>query len=257
MNKYNKFLLFFALAGMIGCNKKESGETTTPPAVEYTLTVTFENKVNSTPVSSSVIYTTPNGEDYTISKFKYYISNVKFYDSITNKTYSDNGYYLVDAFDSASRSFSIKTNHNKFNRISFLLGVDSARNVSGAQTGALDPAKDMFWTWNSGYIMAKLEGNSSSSPIVNNKMEYHIGGFKTGENVTKNISISFPAGRLIAIKDNGRSEITIKADVNTWFKTPYTLLIANTPACTTPGALAVSISNNFAKMFTLSNTKNF
>ena len=47
-----------------------------------------------------------------------------------------------------------------YNSLSFLLGVDSMHNVSGAQTGALDPANDMFWTWNSGYVMAKMEGAS-------------------------------------------------------------------------------------------------
>jgi hypothetical protein len=49
--------------------------------------------------------------------------------------------------------------------IRFLLGVDSARNVSGIQTGALDPARGMFWTWNSGYVMAKIEGSSPSAHV--------------------------------------------------------------------------------------------
>ena len=47
-----------------------------------------------------------------------------------------------------------------YTELQFLLGVDSLHNVSGAQTDDLDPAKDMFWTWNSGYVMAKMEGNS-------------------------------------------------------------------------------------------------
>ncbi len=75
----------------------------------------------------------------------------------------------------------------------FLLGVDSLHNVSGAQTDALDPAKDMFWTWNTGYVMAKLEGNSPSSALVNNKYEFHVGGFSGKYNVLKKIlNLLFP-----------------------------------------------------------------
>ncbi|WP_316930094.1 MbnP family protein, partial [Hymenobacter sp. IS2118] len=34
-----------------------------------------------------------------------------------------------------------------YQSVSFTVGVDSARNVAGAQTGALDPNNGMFWTW--------------------------------------------------------------------------------------------------------------
>jgi len=37
----------------------------------------------------------------------------------------------------------------------------------------------MFWTWNSGYIFFKLEGNSPVSTQPNGKIEYHIGGFQS------------------------------------------------------------------------------
>ena len=45
------------------------------------------------------------------------------------------------------------------------LGVDSLRNVTGVQTGALDPAMDMYWTWNTGYVMAKLEAAAQQALI--------------------------------------------------------------------------------------------
>jgi hypothetical protein len=72
------------------------------------------------------------------------------------------------------------------------LGVDSIRNVSGIQTGALDPLKGMFWTWNSGYVMAKLEGSSESSNSAGNRFTYHIGGFRPGMNVLKTIDLIIP-----------------------------------------------------------------
>lgn len=88
-----------------------------------------------------------------------------------------NSYHLINEEGTASKSFSFFVMPTQYNSLSFLIGVDSLKNVSGAQTGGLDPLNGMFWTWNTGYIMFKMEGNSPSSSVVNNKIEYHIGGF--------------------------------------------------------------------------------
>jgi len=55
----------------------------------------------------------------------------------------------------------------------------------------------MFWTWNSGYIMAKLEGTSPVSSQPNNKFEYHIGGFREPVNVVSKVRVAFPLGQAI------------------------------------------------------------
>jgi hypothetical protein len=68
---------------------------------------------------------------------------------------SANKYFLVDFSDTTTTTLKLTILPYLYNRLSFVIGVDSARNVSGAQTGALDPANGMFWTWNTGYIMAK------------------------------------------------------------------------------------------------------
>ena len=144
----------------------------------------------------------------------------------------------------------------RYNRISFTIGVDSARNVSGAQTGALDPLNGMFWTWNSGYVMAKLEGKSSVSSLVNNKMEYHIGGFRGDSSVLRKPVLLFPYGKYLDISPGSKASMTITANVNAWFSNPHELKIANTPSCTTPGQMAVAISENYSKMFTVTTITN-
>ena len=128
-----------------------------------------------------------------------------------------------------------------------MVGVDSARNVSGAQTGALDPAKGMFWTWNTGYIMAKLEGNSPASPT--GIFEYHIGGFKQNESVIKKPVLLFPFGQILDLKPGKSSEMTVTANVNSWFYNPHDIKLNVNPVCTTPGILAQQIAENYSKMF--------
>ncbi|HYC28004.1 MAG TPA: MbnP family protein, partial [Chitinophagaceae bacterium] len=121
---------------------------------------------------------------------------------------------------------------------------------------ALDPAKAMFWTWNSGYIMAKLEGNSPLSSQPNNKFEYHIGGFSGADNVLKQVTLSFPLGQAVTLQPNRSSEMTITANANTWFVGPNPLQISTNAVCTTPGPLAKQISDNYAGMFTVTGIVN-
>lgn len=223
-----------------------------------TLKITLKNTVSGNPmVLNTQSYTNSHGEQYSISKFKYYLSNI----NVTGNqlTPVNAQYFLIDQADLATMSFSIDVPVNIYNTVNFLLGVDSTRNVSGAQTGALDPLNDMFWTWNSGYIMAKMEGNSPQSTVVNKKVEYHIGGFSGVNSVLKFIGFTIPAVPFgnIDIREGKTSEVFIEADFDKWWQGAFNLKIADNPAVTSPGALAKSISDNYESMFTITDIKNY
>lgn len=248
-----KNLLFFFAASLLLTSCKKSNTSNSG-----TVKLTFHNMVNASPmVLDATTYTTPFGEPYTIHKFKYYISNVRLGLSGLALTATEKeSYHLVDQRKPGSLSFSFEVAENSFTPLSFLLGVDSLRNVSGAQTGALDPLNDMFWIWNSGYIMAKMEGTSPRSNQVGNIIEYHIGGFSGANNVLKQISMIFPAGKQLVIKPGEISEIILEADFNKWWQLPNDLRIADLPVCTTPGALAKKVADNYNDMFTITNVVN-
>lgn len=220
-----------------------------------TLKITFINTVKGNPVGlGSTVHTNPFGETYTITKFKYYISNVTVNGAAV--TAEKESYHLIDESNAASLSFDFPVTVNSYNTLQFLLGVDSIKNVSGAQSGALDPLNDMFWTWNNGYVMAKMEGTSPQSTQVNNKVEYHIGGFSGIYSALKYISISLSNLQLINIRDGKTSEVVIEADFNKWWQTPNDLKISVTPVCNTPGALAKSVADNYSDMFSLRSVTN-
>lgn len=190
-------------------------------------------------------YQNITGDSITITKFKYYISNVSATDHRGRVTKLPAGYYLVDAADSSSQTILLQAPAASPASISFLVGVDSIRNVSGIQTGALDPLHGMFWTWNSGYIMAKLEGTSPHSTIAGQQFTYHIGGFKKDNNTARMITLQLPS------QQEALTEITITADINAWFKSRHQLSIAETPVCHSPGSLAMKIADNYSTMFSL------
>lgn len=223
-----------------------------------TLKITLKNTVKGNQmVLNTQSYTNAHGEQYSISKFKYYLSNINV--SGTQLNPANAQYFLIDQSAPASLSFSIEVPVSSYSEINFLLGVDSTRNVSGAQTGALDPLNDMFWTWNSGYIMAKMEGNSPQSTVVNNKVEYHIGGFEGVNSVLKFKGFVIPAVPFgsIDIREGKTSEVFIEADFDKWWQGSFNLKITDNPAVTHPGALAKSISDNYTSMFTIVDIKNY
>lgn len=216
--------------------------------VSSTVKISFINTVkNSRIVLNDSIYSNPFEEKYTISKLRYYVTNVSLHNAL-NAAGEKNSYHLIDESKEESQTFSFNLSPGTYNSLVFLLGVDSLHNVSGAQSDDLDPTKDMFWTWNSGYVMAKMEGNSPSSKLVNNKYEFHIGGYAGTYNVIKKIHLDFIDGAL-DIKDGKTVEIIVDADINTWWSDPNDIKIAEHANITSPGKFALAISDNYAKMF--------
>jgi len=205
----------------------------------------FHHKAGSEELVLGNSYITPLGEKIIVQRFRYYVSNISITDKQGKQTMLPIDYFLVDEADSLSKIIPLSLPNSDIRSIQFLLGVDSIRNVSGIQTGALDPMKGMFWTWNSGYIMAKLEGTSESSTIGGHYFTYHIGGFKGENNTLQTISLSLPESK------EPVQEIHITADINTWFKNKSDIKTAETPVCHMPGPLAKKIADNYSAMFSI------
>lgn len=217
------------------------------------LIIHFKAVVNGEPLVFKKDYINSFNESFSVEKFRFYVGKIRLIHSGSNSTTSFNqdDYFLVDFNDSSTTSIKISVEPDRYHQILFLLGVDSIHNVSGAQTGALDPLKGMFWTWNSGYVMLKLEGISSISNQPAHALTYHIGGYREPNNTAKNIMIPFASGSELEIKNGNPNELTIFADISKLFSGPHPIHIREIPTCTTPGPLAKSISENYVHMFTI------
>ena len=182
------------------------------------------------------------GENYTITKLKYYVSNVKFV--IHEKRTKTSNVYLIDA--SKKNIISTPVPSKNISGISFLLGIDSALNCSGAQNGALDPLNDMFWTWNNGYIFFKLEGKSELSQADLHRIEHHIGGYK-GSNKTMR-EIYLPINKAFL---KGKKNLVIQLDIDKYWNGINKLNIAESPVIAIPGLQAKNAAANFNGMFSI------
>ncbi len=216
-----------------------------------TLKITFVNTANGKPiVLRDSLYTNAFGETYSVSKLKYYIGNVLIPGS--GQLPENDAYHLINAAEE-NNSFEITLNAGDYKKIQFLLGVDSAHNCSGAQTGALDPMNDMFWTWSSGYVMFKLEGTSSASTADLNRIEHHIGGYKGANNVATLINLNFP--QALPIKENSVTELFIETNLDHYWKHNTEIRISETPMWMTMGGMAAKIASNFSGLFSVMKIK--
>lgn len=204
------------------------------------IVVRFENMANGREiVLGDSLFENAFGEKYTVSKLKYYVSNISF---MMNKIENyQRGVFLVDQNKKNITPLTIKS--GKILGISFTIGVDSALNCSGAQSGALDPLNDMFWTWSNGYVMFKLEGKSDASLADNNRIEQHIGGYK-GEFKTMR-RVFLPINEKYFLKNN---IITIQMNLDEYWNG---IKIAESPVIATSGALAKKAADNFVRMFSV------
>ncbi len=188
-------------------------------------------------------YSNAFNESFTVNRFKYYISSITIMDDKGKQFIVKHKYFLIDEADSNSKKISINTSLKNIAAIEFTIGVDSLHNVSGVQTGTLDPMHGMFWTWKSGYVFAKLEGQSDSSHAQGKYFGYHIGGFRTNENALRKIRLSIINYQL--------SIVNIKVDILKWFNAVYPIKINQTAFCHQPGALALQLADNYSNMFSI------
>lgn len=204
------------------------------------IAILFVNKAGAETLQPGNSYMNAWGETFTVYKFKYYIHNIRFADSAGQYVMVDKAHHLVDAADASSTAIRVNgLTGKRIVSIRFTLGVDSVLNTSGVQTGELDPLKGMFWTWNTGYIYAKLEGKSNMSAMPGNIFSYDVGGYKMGESALREVTLQ--------VTTDGN--ITIVADILKWFDSRNRITIATNAVCHEPGNLAMQLADNYRNMF--------
>lgn len=247
MKRNSGLVVVLVIASILGACKKE--DSNNAKGQTGTITLSFDHSVKSDPLVFGTTYTNDLGEDFTVGRFKYYVHDIRFVNNKNEVVELSEDYFLVDHEDAASRNIKLTVPVGTFNSIIYTLGVDSARNVSGAQTGALDPALGMFWTWSTGYVMAKLEGHSPVSTAGGQAFSLHVGGFKVPYVTIRQIQLPLQENMIVA-KDTSIA-VKINADINTWFSRVHSISIAANPACHSPGKLANDIADNYEGMFSI------
>ena len=222
----------------------------TEPVEKAKLNIRIEHFVGPQRLGlDSVEYKNALGQTFTVSRFRYYLSNV-ILKNTDGVAFESHDYFLVDEAEPDSKLITIKgIPVGNYSSISFIIGVDSLHNCSGAQSGALDPVNGMFWTWSTGYIFVKLEGHADASTSPGHIFEYHIGGYAAPNNCIRKVTLNFKK-KGIKIANDKTDELPLKANVLEILQKPMSIDFAKLSSVT-DFHNATTIANNYEDMFTI------
>jgi len=225
MKKIHALIVAVVFSFSVSCSDDDADSANGP------ITLEFDNVVGTANLQLNTVdnpYTNSQGEAFKITRLVYYVSSIKL-KKADGTIYVDpvspdgsEGYYLIDEHDGSSQRVTLQNvPSGDYTEVTFTVGVDAAQVNQGAQTGALDPAKGFFWSWNSGYIFLAIEGVSPSSSEPDNIFEYHVGSYKEDAaanqvNNIRTISLTFN-GDTAPVRAQHEPEVHVLFDVSKFF----------------------------------------
>lgn len=218
------------------------GCDTPQPAVSNQIALNLAMQFDGQPlVLADKQYQNANGDVFTVERFQFYLSNVKFKNSITRDSFAvPNSYHLVVRKENTHLfELPFEVPAGKYDMVEFAVGVDPKRNLSTDQVGDLDPSNNMAWDWNTGYKFVLLEGRlfpPSGSP---RGLVFHIGG---DENYR---IIRLPLSTTIDIRNRAQNNIAIDVEVSAMFNAPNVINL-NRQSTVMMGPIATQVANNYA-----------
>lgn len=195
----------------------------------------FSQNFNGTDVTvddfNTIAYTNVNGEELSLTKLQYSISDVRFYLANGDSVYVDGTYNLIDLENSSSLTYDLpsltefigsKEFKGKFTGVGFNYGFDATDNTSGAYTD-LNAAS---WGWpdmiGGGYHQMKMEGKFLDG--ANTEVSY---AFHNGSATKNNTGVAESNYRFIKLSNSnfdlkGNTKIEIKMNIANWYTSPNT-----------------------------------
>ena len=135
------------------------------------------------------VYLTENKDSISFSTLKMYFSDFRFREKLSGGITEIDTLIFYDLADSSTHVFFKNLEISNYDDVSFTLGLDSSKNVSGELENAYDPLLGMYWAWNTGYVNLKLAGKSSLVLTKTHDFEFHLGGYRYPLATAQNIKV--------------------------------------------------------------------
>ena len=211
-------VVFLLSAGLLvtlaGCKKDDPQPRTT-----NALKLEFQHNApgDTLPLRLNTAYTTAAGQLYRITRLWYYVSNVRLLRADGTAWTEPNSYHLLKVAGAPANNPTITLAAvplGEFTGVEFSIGIDSARNHHGDQTGVLSPSEGMIWTWATGYKFWVQEGDQmADAHTLGDPFLYHIGT----DALYRTVRLNFPEAAKVT--SAVAPEAHLYVDVNRTFDT--------------------------------------
>lgn len=258
--KYTAIILAFAIV-LVSCNREEN------PSLEGNgnMELYFDNGVNGDKLILGSSYKNSNGENLTINRLNYIISNIVLYKADgTSYIYPKTKSYFIISEEANLKNIVLENiPAGDYTKVKFGLGVDRQRYLEGetAQQEFWNYASEhhMVWTWSTGYRFINFEGtfNAENQPDANFKI--HQGSNSSTDNY-REITLNFPNSA--RVRQGQKPSVHIVADANVIADGVHKIMLKNNlnPAGTTASIMGgenlIKIAENTLKMFKIDHIHN-
>ncbi len=255
--KLNVLVTALAFSAVIFSCKKDPQVQQNPPVdppaqTETNGQVFFE--INPTLDGQDLVFNTRRyrnaaGDSLIVNNLNYYISNIRL-KKADGTFFTEPESYHLNKHAAGRNSFTISgVPAGTYSAMEFVIGVDSLRNSSGAQTGALDVKEDMFWGWNQGYIFLKIEGDykNAANPLAT-PYGLHVGNYECIEKAS--LTFNTP----LVVSGSKQSSVHLLARVDSIFNGETDLDLDTYATLTTRSSKTVS--TNYRGMFAVFKIEN-
>lgn len=227
-----------------------SEETGTINSGPTTVVLRFSNMMNNHDIDQSggTMYATAAGQQFSLLKLKYYVSNIILLNQDGSEFKTDI-YHLVDEADILKTGYISLNNVpvGNYYGVRFTIGVDSAKVASAQFTGDLDPSNGMFISPADGFISLLIEGGTNVSGVP--AYSFHSGGCYGPNSSLKNITVSFNGSMLSVDGTHKPAKPHIYAGIKELFLNPVTIDFTTTSIINAPGTSSKMLADNYADMF--------
>ncbi len=208
-------LIVGSLLAFSSCKKEETLTPADTHTVTTSLTIDIGYMVDGSPITfDTIIYTNQAGNNYSVTRLQYYISNIKLIKTDGTKIGLPGIYYVDSRILEKNKINFANPLEGNYSGIEFLIGLDSSSNISGSLPNTLENL-GMAWPepMGGGYHFMKMEGyfiNGSSSFGY----AMHLGN--NGYTVSANAQ-----NKLFQILHDKANTVSIQMNINDWYKNPH------------------------------------
>lgn len=239
------FLLLIIVSLATSCTKKEENKADGTIDIIFDHIVGNEDLAIKVPGDKNYDFKDINGQEFNISKFRYFISEIKFSspegtsfgdpNKITTDASKVTGFYHIIESNTASQKISINNvTARTYDKIQFTVGVKFYTFIPGPAGGILDPANGApFLNMQAGYINMSIEGNALNSgqvyvdngnepDILEGTFNFELSGWRnispeSGQDTvfvdnTRIIELDFD--KLIKVEEGLNPEVHLKIDLS-------------------------------------------
>jgi len=211
--KIPKLLVLFLSIFLISCEDK-TDETAA-------LELEFVHKAGQEDFEYNRIYQNEAGNEFSLSLWRTYISEVKLIKTSSNGGSEINlvpdSYHLIEPNDGNRFSLTLSgIPAGNYAAIEFYIGVVGEENFSGQTVGDLDPSNNMAWNWTTGYKFIRMDGEFQDLSGNRRGVVVHIG---TAKNLKRQ---KFDFQDQLNLSGNS-TKISFELDLLEAFQNPHTI----------------------------------